>query len=247
MRRRRAGWIVICIAVLSGILWTLSTRREALEIGLGAVTGRIRGGYSIADRLAQFGESATSRLRPSFDVAELAYPPAETMWVVFKDERLLHVHARCGEGEEYRPIRSYAVLGASGTLGPKLREGDRQVPEGIYRVVLLNPNSLYHVSLRLDYPNAFDRRMAAADGRTNLGGDIMIHGRSGSVGCLAMGDEAAEDLFTLAAAVGHERVTVVIAPTDLRRRNAGGAPPESPPWTRDLYADLRSRLAACPK
>ena len=55
----------------------------------------------------------------------------------------------------------YPVLGASGVLGPKLKEGDRQVPEGVYRVPELNPNSDFHLSLRLDYPNEFDRAQGA--------------------------------------------------------------------------------------
>ena len=69
----------------------------------------------------------------------------------------------------------YPILAASGVLGPKLREGDKQVPEGIYGAEALNPNSKFHLSIRLNYPNTFDRRMAQSDGRTQLGGDIMIH------------------------------------------------------------------------
>ena len=79
-------------------------------------------------------------------------------------------------------------------LGPKLREGDRQVPEGVYTIANMNPNSISHLSLALSYPNDFDRARAAEDGRADntLGGSIMIHGGSGSIGCMAVGDEAAE-------------------------------------------------------
>lgn len=84
----------------------------------------------------------------------------------------------------------------------------------------LNPDSLYHLALRIDYPNADDRARAREDGRTQLGGDIMIHGSTGSVGCLAMGDEGAEDLFVLAGDVGFERLRVWIVPTDFRRNPA---------------------------
>ena len=58
----------------------------------------------------------------------------------------------------------------SGTLGPKLREGDGQIPEGIYGIGYLNPNSSYYLSLKVTYPNASDRARAKKDGRTNLGG-----------------------------------------------------------------------------
>ena len=82
-----------------------------------------------------------------------------------------------------RMCNSIPVLGMSGKLGPKLGEGDRQVPEGIHRVESLNPNSLYHLALRVGYPNEEDRKHAAQEGRTNLGSDIMIHGKNSSIGC----------------------------------------------------------------
>lgn len=94
-----------------------------------------------------------------------------------------------------RFLFAYHILAASGTVGPKLREGDEQVPEGIYSISGLNPNSQFHLSLRVDYPNTNDRQQAQLESRTNLGQDIMIHGRAASIGCLALGDEAAEDLF----------------------------------------------------
>jgi murein L,D-transpeptidase YafK len=71
---------------------------------------------------------------------------------------------------------------ASGKAGPKLREGDGQVPEGIYRIDGLNPNSSYHLSLKLNYPNDFDLEQARTEGRTELGGDIFIHGKAVSIG-----------------------------------------------------------------
>lgn len=73
-------------------------------------------------------------------------------------------------------IKSYPILAASGSIGPKLRESDMQVPEGVYQIESLNPNSQFHLSLRVNYPNEFDREQARIDGRAQLGGDIMIHG-----------------------------------------------------------------------
>jgi len=134
------------------------------------------------------------------------------------------------------------LLDESGGPGPKLREGDFQIPEGIYRVIWLHPNSQYHLSMKLDYPNAFDREQARRDGRTNLGGDIFIHGKDISIGCLAVGDPAIEELFVLAARVGVQRVTTVVAPWDLRRR----PPPDLSahlPWATALYARLSRTLA----
>jgi len=138
------------------------------------------------------------------------------------------------------PIKSYRVLGASGGPGPKLREGDRQVPEGIYPVTGLNPDSNYHLALAIGYPNDFDLAMATRDGRTDPGGDIHIHGGDYSAGCLAVGDEAIEELFLLAVRTGPENLCVIIAPhappTPFRR--PGGAPP----WTDELYRTIRAEL-----
>src|SRR5207244_3968581 len=120
-----------------------------------------------------------------------AYPPAELALLAFKQERLLEVYATDKKMGGFKFVQAYPILGASGELGPKLREGDGQVPEGLYAINFLNPNSLYHLSLRVSYPNDFDRAQAKRDGRQKLGGDIMIHGSFASIGCLAMGDEAA--------------------------------------------------------
>ena len=119
------------------------------------------------------------------------------------------------------------------------------MPEGIYRVEALNPNSRFHLSLRLDYPNGLDRRHAAADGRNALGGDIMIHGTAASIGCLAVGNDAAEDLFVLAAWVGADKLRVVISPTDFREPGAA-EPVLDLPWASELYALLRGELANYP-
>lgn len=199
---------------------------------------------SVDDRLREFGSAAEARLQPAFDRAGLAYPPARAALLAFKDSRSLDLYARAEAGD-WRWVQRYPIRAASGVAGPKLREGDWQVPEGRYRVSFLNANSAYHVSLRLDYPNAFDRAMGQRDGRSQLGGDIMIHGRAVSVGCLAMGDPAAEELFTLAARIGMAKLEVLIAPTDFRQHS----PPTSgagPDWVDGLYAELQRALRAFP-
>ena len=198
---------------------------------------------TVSDRLHEFGAVARGRMHAAFERAGVTYPPAHLMLVALKREARMDIYAR-NAGGPWHHVRAYPILAASGTQGPKLREGDGQVPEGLYRIELLNPNSRFHVSLRLDYPNAFDRSIAAADRRTRLGGDIMIHGSSVSVGCLAMGDRAAEDLFVAAADTGIEHVRVVIAPTDLRESTVStGAMPR---WITALYRDISSVLETLP-
>ena len=197
--------------------------------------------YTVEQRLAQFSAPVATRLAPAFTHAGLSYPPHEIAYVAFKDQRQLQLYARASKAGPWTFVKQYPVLAASGKAGPKLKEGDRQVPEGIYQAESLNPNSRFHLSIRLNYPNAFDRQMAQRDKRTQLGGDIMIHGNQVSIGCLAMGDEAAEDLFILAALVSKERTRIVVSPTDFRGGKAASLR-TTPQWTGALYDDLRAEL-----
>jgi hypothetical protein len=203
------------------------------------------GEQAIAYRVAQYGPAARARLAPFFAAAGIAYPPERFVLLGFKRERALHLLAS-GAGGELAFIRSYPILGASGTLGPKLRQGDGQVPEGVYGIVYLNPNSVAHLSLALGYPNDYDLARAAEDGRDELGGDIMIHGGWTSSGCLAMGDEAAEDLFVLAADAGWEDAVVVLSPVDFRRSGLPVDQRAPIDWIDDLYARLRAALEQFP-
>jgi hypothetical protein len=200
------------------------------------------GGRSVEDVLSTIGPRAEQRLRARFAKAGVAYPPRRVHLLAFKQERKLELWAS-GRGGR-RHVATYRLTAESGELGPKLREGDYQIPEGIYRVAWLNPNSAYHLSLKLDYPNDFDRARAREDGRTRLGGDIFIHGGDASIGCLAVGDPAVEELFVLAARVGAERVTTVIAPWDLRRRQPPAADRAGIPWLPELYSRLSDVLAS---
>ena len=200
-------------------------------------------GYgTVADRLRQYGGRVRGRLKPCFAKVGIEYPPAKVVLVGIKDEKKLEVWASDDGG--YRLVRTYSILGASGRLGPKLREGDCQVPEGLYRIESLNPNSRFHLSLRVNYPNARDRSQARDENRTNPGGDIMIHGGRASIGCLAMGDEAAEDLFILAAETGIGNVSVILCPVDFRKKEMPKLSYSLPGWTDDLYERIRERLSA---
>ncbi len=196
--------------------------------------------HTLEGALARLAGPAEERLRPPFSRARVPFPPRRAWLLAFKEERKLELWAQ----RDGRPafIRSYRILAASGEPGPKLREGDLQVPEGLYRVLWLNPASSYHLSLRLDYPNGFDRAKASAEGRTDLGGDIFIHGSDVSEGCLAMGDAAIEELFVLAARIGVANMDVVIAPRDLREGPAPASLDSGPEWLPELYATIRTEL-----
>lgn len=235
--RKRILW-----SALATTLVLTATFRTQLRVAMAATTSRLSTPRTVQDRLRQYAPTVQARLRPFFAQSGVSYPPRRLTFVGLKDEARLEVYAG-SSNQPLRFIRAYPILAASGGPGPKLREGDRQVPEGIYAIELLNPNSLFHLSLRVSYPNRFDRRQAARDGRTSLGGDIMIHGSNVSIGCLAMGDPAAEDLFVLAAQTGLTNITVILSPVDFRKGKTVPASAKLPVWAGALYSEIQTRLS----
>ena len=110
---------------------------------------------------------------------------------IFKEESLLEVWIR--SEAEYHHLKDYYICAYSGYLGPKLQEGDRQAPEGFYKVkkYQLNPNSKYHLSFNLGFPNRYDRE------HNRTGSFLMVHGNCVSDGCYAMTDEKIEEIYAL--------------------------------------------------
>lgn len=203
------------------------------------VLTKVKGRQTVADVLTSVGSQARARLSVAFDHASVSYPPQQVHLLAIKDQASLELWA--GDKKDPRYISTYRIEAASGVAGPKLREGDKQVPEGLYQVIGLNPNSSFHLSMKLNYPNQFDLTHAAAEGRDSPGSDIFIHGKSVSVGCLAMGDPAIEELFVLAADIGVDKLSVVIAPTD--PRGDGLVADGSPVWLAVLYQDIQNEFS----
>jgi murein L,D-transpeptidase YafK len=163
---------------------------------------------------------AAARARRGKKVARLCrevgveYPPHEMFLRAFKAGREIEAWGRSNDGPFHR-IASWPVLAASGEPGPKRREGDRQVPEGCYRVAVFNPLSNFHLSLGLDYPNESDR--VRSDPQAP-GSDIYIHGGAASIGCLALGDDAIEELYLLARDTREPSIPVHIFPARMDGR-----------------------------
>src|SRR5262249_2448362 len=112
---------------------------------------------------------------------------------IFKEESELEIWKQDSTGQ-FALLKTYPICRWSGELGPKIKEGDRQAPEGFYTITpgQLNPNSSYYLSFNMAYPNAFDR----AHGRT--GAQLMVHGDCSSRGCYAMTDEQIGEIYALA-------------------------------------------------
>jgi len=112
---------------------------------------------------------------------------------IFKEESELEVWKHDHTGT-FALFRTYPICRWSGELGPKIKQGDRQAPEGFYTITpgLMNPNSSYYLAINTGFPNAYDR----ANGRT--GAFLMIHGDCSSSGCYAMTDEQIAEIYALA-------------------------------------------------
>ena len=111
---------------------------------------------------------------------------------VFKYEKVLEVWTY--RGGVYELYKTYNICGLSGGFGPKRYEGDLQVPEGIYGVTKLNPHSNYHKAIKINYPNKSDSILSPYPKK---GGEIYFHGKCVSVGCIAVGDKAIDELYNI--------------------------------------------------
>jgi len=144
--------------------------------------------------------------------------PGEAMLVrIFKQENSLEVWKRTASGQ-FRLFKSYDICAYSGDLGPKIREGDRQSPEGFYTITpgLLNPKSNYYLAFNTGFPNKFDR----AWGRT--GSNLMVHGDCSSSGCYAMTDAGIAEIYALARETfrgGHPSFQLQIFPFRMNAAN----------------------------
>ncbi len=144
-------------------------------------------------------QQAADRVRPLLekDLALLGLHLGSAVFLrAFKEDRRLELWIHQDSTQKFTHFRTYKIAALSGNLGPKIAEGDGQVPEGFYSVTrdALHPGSSFHLAFNIGFPNAFDRE----HGRT--GSFIMIHGNAVSTGCLAMTDEKIEEIYTLCEA-----------------------------------------------
>ncbi len=136
---------------------------------------------------------------------------------IFKEERKLEIWQENTSGK-YELYKTYDICTYSGGLGPKKKEGDKKTPEGFYSTEksLLNPNSSYHLSFNIGYPNEYDK----AHGYT--GSLIMIHGDCVSIGCFAMTDPYIEEIYSIvegALANGQKKIDIHVFPFKMTTKN----------------------------
>ena len=206
---------------------------------------KINASQAIDNAVIRYGLHMEPQLMTLFSKKNIAYPPRDIALLAFKKEQHIQLWAK-DDKHLWQYIYTYPLTAFSGNLGPKLKEHDRQIPEGIYRLTMFNPFSSMHLSMMINYPNNFDRLQASKDGRKELGGNIFLHGKSMSVGCLAVGDRAIDQLFLLTRRVGLSHVQVIIAPNDLRKAKPATIQLAQPRWLTDLYNQITVALKEFP-
>ncbi len=211
-----------------------------------AMAPKLNWNKSVEHVIKRYGLPVEPKLRDKFVSKGISYPPQDIALLAFKKEQQIQLWAK-DEQHSWRMIHEYPLTAYSGRLGPKLREYDRQIPEGIYRLTSFNPFSSMHLSMMINYPNNFDRLQASKEGRKKLGNNIFLHGKSFSVGCLAVGDKAIDELFLLVYRVGLGHAKVIIAPNDLRQAKPATPAFAQPRWIPELYKQIAQELNQFPR
>lgn len=157
-------------------------------------------------------ENKEELLKKQFEEKGLEWPARYVYIRSFKFDAQLEVWVKHDLKDKYKLFKTYRVCLQSGTMGPKRMQGDYQVPEGFYYITEFNPNSAYHLSLGLNYPNSSDKILSDP---VHPGDDIFIHGSCVSVGCIPVTDSDIEEIYILAAQAheaGQEYIPVHIFP-----------------------------------
>ncbi|MGC4121971.1 MAG: L,D-transpeptidase family protein [Myxococcales bacterium] len=168
-------------------------------------------------RVKQAAANKTKVLKALFAEKKVAWPPAGILIRSFKEDATLELWAKAKDGS-FVLVKEYPVCAGSGDVGPKRREGDLQVPEGFYEVNHFNPWSQYHLALGVSYPNSSDRILGGGGKEGPLGGQIYIHGKCCTIGCIPIQDDNIEEVYLAAlesrAATG-DPVRIHVFPTKL--------------------------------
>jgi murein L,D-transpeptidase YafK len=170
-------------------------------------------------RVREARQSREAIIQGRFTDAGLTWPPTEIFLRVFKHEQVLELWGRDKVGTPFTLVHTWSICESSGTLGPKRKRGDLQVPEGFYRLNHFNPYSTFYLSLKVNYPNASDRKLGV---KGSLGGDIFIHGDCVTIGCVPITDDGIRELYWAAVeakSTGQSTIPVHIFPFHMNKKN----------------------------
>lgn len=161
-------------------------------------------------------------LRKQFEAKGLKWPAKYIYIRSFKYDSQLEVWVKNNTLDQFKLFKTFKICAMAGSLGPKRMQGDYQVPEGFYYINEFKPNSVYHLSLGLNYPNASDKILSDS---LYPGGDIFIHGSCVTEGCIPITNDQIEDLYVItshARAMGQDYIPVHIFPIQFNNPKSVG-------------------------
>ncbi len=173
-------------------------------------------------RVRQARENCEYDIDSLFQTRGINYPPEEILIVAYKKERLIHLWARSDTNKTLLFIKQYPFTAFSGTLGPKRKQGDLQIPESFYYINHFNPYSNFHLSMKISYPNQSDSILGK---KGSLGNEIRIHGSFVTIGCIPIGDESIEELYIICVDMkskGQHKIPVYVFPGKMDKQNWSG-------------------------
>ncbi len=219
----------------------MSRLRRLLRAALiGTAIGACVGALIYHSRQTERIQEVRSRVGPSLkrELGRASFSLGDSALIrIFKEERELELWLKPKDDKQFKLWKTWPIAAMSGKLGPKLKEGDQQAPEGFYatNTSALNPQSDFHLSFNVGYPNEFD----SAQGRT--GSFIMVHGRNMSIGCFAMTDPVIEQIYLVVEEAlhhGQSKVPIHIFPFRMTEERMTRAETEQSPWV-PFWRNLR--------
>jgi murein L,D-transpeptidase YafK len=198
---------ILFTALLSLFSFTLLTQTDFKTEQL--KNSRVKNAYK---------EKETS-LNELYKQKRISFKSQQIFLRAFKKEEEMELWARPAENSKFKLIKTFQICSSSGSLGPKRKRGDNQTPEGFYYIDRFNPNSSFHLSLGLNYPNTSDKILGEKD---NYGGDIFIHGRCVTIGCIPLTDDKIKEVYIAAVEAkssGQKKIQVHIFPCRLTDAN----------------------------
>jgi len=205
------------IVIMFSSSCTTTTRNSVLPHGKYAQNADFLTQQAINNKLKSIRDKNFSVLRTEMVLKGLSIN--NPMFIrAFKTEMTLELWVQSTYSPEYKLFKTYNICKKSGRLGPKLKEGDLQTPEGFYSVTKdrLNPNSQFFLSFNIGFPNEYDRH------HNRTGSLLMIHGNCLSKGCLAMTDQHIGEIYLIVEKnfeYGHKEIPIEIYPFHMTEEN----------------------------
>ena len=188
---------------------------------------------TVESRIADFEEKVKRKL----DLKEL---PVQIRILVLKAEKQVELWGKFRNGQ-WKKFNYYPIFSLPEGTGPKRSRDEIKTPEGVYRIAELDPNSIFNLAIKLDYPSQEDKEIAQLEKRSpeSMETDFLLHGFGFSEKNISLPDEAMKELFYLISKAGLEHTELLIAPADFRKELPQLTEPD---WLKQRYEKMKQKM-----